>query len=232
MVAEQIGLLGFDFYMIDGEHGSISTSELEGLVRACESSGVAPMARIRGNDPALVLQYLDTGILGIMMPGMVSAEEMTAFVAAVKYPPLGRRGLGPVRAAEYMLGPMSQEDYIAHANNATLVLPQFEDVAAFPALKEIAEVEGVDAIVIGPRDLALSMGYLDGPDHPEVQELIDSAIGIILESGRAVGTVAGSADQARRLLDRGVTICLNSVKNLIAQSSRAFLSAKETPAPT
>jgi 4-hydroxy-2-oxoheptanedioate aldolase len=223
--AEICGFAGLDFYMIDGEHSGVSTAQVADLVRACECAGTVPLARVRSNDPKLVLQFLDAGVMGIMMPGLSTLGEVERLVEAIKYPPRGIRGLGPVRVADYMLGPMPQAEYVALANANTLVLPQIEDIAALPHLDAMLQVPGVDGFVIGPRDLAMTMGYYDGPNHPEVQAVIDQIIQKVTGAGLVVGSVAATADQAKALIAKGVGLVLNSVAGLISQSAKAFLKA-------
>jgi 4-hydroxy-2-oxoheptanedioate aldolase len=163
--------------------------------------------------------------MGVMMPGLMNAEDVRAFVAAVKYPPLGNRGLGPIRAAEYMIGATPQAKYVEFANDQTLVLPQFEDIEAFEQLPEMVRVKGVDGFAIGPRDLAMSMGFYDGPNHPEVQTVIDKVVNIVSEAGLALGNTAGTGEAAKALAARGIKICINSVPNLLVSSGKAFLKA-------
>jgi 4-hydroxy-2-oxoheptanedioate aldolase len=225
-IAELIGLAGFDYYMVDAEHGLFTPANTIDIIRACETVGVTPLVRVGQPEPKLVLQYLDSGMLGVMMPGLESAEAVQMLVDAVKYPPDGKRGLGFSRAAGYMMGAASQADYVAWANANLLVIPQFEDVALLNRLPEMLAVPGVDMCVIGPRDLSMSMGYTDGPDHDNVQAVIDKAIGIIRDAGVAAGITAGSADAARHQLSRGATVILNSLPGLIKPSSTAFLSAR------
>lgn len=225
-VAELCGFSGLDFYMIDGEHSPVTTAQVQEIVRACEVSNITPLARIRSNDPKLILQYLDAGVMGVMMPGIRTAAEVEAFVRAVKYPPLGNRGLGPVRSAEYLLGSMNQGEYVAFANEQTLVLPQIEDKEAVDNLDEILQVEGVDGFVIGPRDLAMSMGYHDGPGHEEVKRTIGSVVEKIKAAGLIVGTTAASGDQARALVDRGVLFCLNSFAGLLKSAAGEFMKGR------
>ncbi|MCS6807420.1 MAG: aldolase/citrate lyase family protein [Bacteroidota bacterium] len=224
IIVEYIGLVGFDFYMLDGEHGALSPAHAEHMVRAAESIDITPLARVRSLDEKLILQFLDTGIMGIMMPGCTTADDCAALVRAVKYPPVGERGIGPVRAARYMLGGMSQQEYIRHANNQTLVLPQIEDITALDHLEEMCHVEGVDGFIIGPRDLAVTMGFYDSPSHEEVRKVIDQIIEIVVRHNRIVGTVAATKEQAHALVDKGVRMILHSVAGLISQSAKAFLS--------
>ncbi len=228
ILAETLGLLGFDFYMIDGEHGALSASDAEQLVRACESVGVPPLARIRSLDPKLILQFLDAGVMGVMMPGLSRRDEVEAFVHAMKYPPVGQRGLGPVRAANYMLGGVVQADYVQHANAHTLVLPQIEDIAAVDAVQSLVTVPGVDGFIIGPRDLAMSMGFIDGPKHREVDAAIARVVTAVRNAGLVVGTVAGTGAQARALIAEGYQIVLTSAANLLSNASSLFLSDART----
>ena len=221
-ICEYVGLAGLDFYMIDGEHGAISPSDITNMIRACENVGCTALARVGDLNEKLILQYLDAGIMGIMMPGINSVKECEKLVSAMQYPPLGNRGLGPVRAAGYMMK-MSQLEYVKFANENVLVLPQIEDIAALRSLRKMANTEGVDGFIIGPRDLAMTMGFYDGPAHPEVSKVIDEIIQTVLEAGKIIGTVAGTAEQAKALTDKGVTIILNSVQGLLATSAKAFI---------
>ncbi|MCP5096669.1 MAG: host specificity protein [Chloroflexi bacterium] len=224
LVAEIIGHCGYDYFMVDGEHGLINPAQATHIVRACEAVSITPLIRIGSKDPKLVLPFMDAGFMGVMMPGLETAVDITLLVNAIKYPPIGKRGLGPARVANYMLTTgEEQAAYVRFANEQTLVLPQFEDIVLLDTLPELVRVPGVDGFVIGPRDLSLSMGFADGANHPEVQAVIDQAIGIIREAGLAVGITAGTAVAAQAQIDRGATIILNSLPNLIKQSSAMFL---------
>ncbi|MFP2995341.1 aldolase/citrate lyase family protein [Spongiivirga sp. MCCC 1A20706] len=226
-ICEYVGLTGFDFYMIDGEHGAISASDITNMVRACELRGTTPLARIRSVDTKLILQYIDAGVMGVMMPTINTIQDVKILVDAIKYPPIGSRGLGPVRAADYMQGPMSQEEYVHFANSQTLVMPQIETMECVENLEELCKIDGVDGFIIGPRDLAMSMGFYDGPAHPEVKEMLDHIFKTILDAGKWYGTVAGNADQATALVGKGASFVMNSVQGLIKASGNAFLGARQ-----
>jgi 4-hydroxy-2-oxoheptanedioate aldolase len=150
------------------------------------------MVRIGSKDPKLVLQYLDEGMMGVMMPGLETVGEIKTLIGAVKYPPMGKRGFGLTRAAGYV--PVGNEavEYIHFSNEQTMVIPQFEDATLIDRFEEMICQAGVDAVVIGPRDLSLNMGFPDGPSHPEVQEMIDRVIAICKKTGVAAGITAGS----------------------------------------
>lgn len=221
-VCEYLGWMGLDFYIIDGEHGPITLTETTHMVRAMECAGITALARVRSLDEKLILQFLDAGVMGIMMPGTESAADCEQLVKAVKYHPMGERGLGPVRAARYMSGGVTQQQYIEAANAATLVLPMVESVQAVEQLEAMCRVPGVDGFIIGPRDLALSMGFTDGPQHAAVKEMMDKAIAIMVQHGKIPGTVAANAEQAKELSAKGVRLLLNSVQGLLAAGVSAF----------
>jgi 4-hydroxy-2-oxoheptanedioate aldolase len=227
ILCEYIGLLGMDFYMIDAEHGAITASDVTNMVRACELRNTTPLARIRSVDAKLILQYMDAGIMGVMMPSIDDVDDVKKLVEAIKYPPMGKRGLGPVRAADYMQGPMSQADYVDFSNAQTLVMPQIETMECVKNLPEMCKIDGVDGFIIGPRDLAMSMGFYDGPGHDEVKKVLDEIFATILDSGKWFGTVAGNAAGAEALIDKGASLIMNSVQGLIKTSGNAFLQARK-----
>ncbi len=226
IICEYIGLNGFDYYMIDAEHGGITASDITNLVRACEVTGCTPLARIRSVDAKLILQFMDAGVMGVMMPTIDTVEDVQALVQAIKYPPIGKRGLGPIRAADYMQGSMSQLEYVQFANQQTLVMPQVETMACVENLAAMCAIPEVDGFIIGPRDLAMSMGFYDGPKHQEVQEMLNHIFKTILDNGKFFGTVAGTAEQAQALIDKGASMILNSVQGLIKLQSKSFLNVR------
>jgi 4-hydroxy-2-oxoheptanedioate aldolase len=223
-LAELIGLVGFDFYMLDAEHGPLTPGDAVNVVRACDAVDVTPMVRVGQVDMKLVLQYLDAGMMGIMMPGLTTAVSIQNFVSGSKYPPVGTRGFGPGRSANYMLGtPAEQATYVAQANEQILLLPQFEEIHLLDKLPELTAVPGIDGFLIGPRDLALSMGYADSANHADVQQRIDDAIQVIQQAGLWVGITAGSQAGAQQQIARGVQIILTTVPGLLQAGARQML---------
>lgn len=225
-VAELCGFSGLDFYMIDGEHSPVTSAQVQNIVRACEVSGITPLARVGSHDPKLILQYLDAGVMGLMMPGIKTADEADALVQAVMYPPMGARSLGPVRSNDYLLGSMSQSEYVQSANEQLLVMLQIDDKEAVENLDEMLIVGGIDGFVVSPRDLAMSMGYYDGPGHDEVKRTIGGVVEKIRKAGLVVGTTAATGDQAKALVDRGVLFCLNSFAGLLKLAVGDFMKGR------
>lgn len=223
-LAELIGLVGFDYYMLDAEHGPLTPADAVNVARACDAVDMTPLVRVGQFDMKLVLQYLDAGMMGIMMPGLRTAVQIQKFVQGIKYPPDGNRGFGPGRSASYMLGtPAEQAAYIAQANEQILILPQFEEVGLLKLLPELTAVPGIDGFVIGPRDLAMSMGYADTANHPAVQQRIDDAVHIIRQAGLWVGITAGNQTAAQQQIVRGATIILTTVPVLIQAGTHQML---------
>jgi 4-hydroxy-2-oxoheptanedioate aldolase len=222
-LAELFGLAGFDYYMLDAEHGLIDAAQVINVIRACEQVNMTPLVRIGSKDPKLVLQYLDAGMMGVMMPGLETCEEIRMLVDAVKYPPVGKRGMGAPRASGYTSVGREAAAYMNFSNEQTMVIPQFEDAALLDRFEEMVAQPGVDAVVIGPRDLSLNMGFPDGPNHPEVQEMIDKVIAICRRRGVAAGITAGTRADSEDKTARGATMILAIAQLIIAAGSREFL---------
>ncbi len=222
-LAELFGIAEFDYYMLDAEHGLIDPAQAVSVIRACELTGITPMIRIGPKDPKLVLPYLDAGMMGIMMPGLETVEEVQMLVEAVKYAPLGKRGLGLSRASGYMANADEVPEYIELSNRETMVIIQFEDDKLLDMFPSLCAVNGLDACVVGPRDLSLNMGFPDGPNHPEVQSVIDKAISIMNEAGIVAGITAGTRADAEKQIQRGARMILAAAQSLVLAGSKSFL---------
>jgi 4-hydroxy-2-oxoheptanedioate aldolase len=218
-LAELFGIAGFDYYMLDAEHGLLDPVQAVNVIRTCESTNMTPMVRIGPKDPKLVLQYLDAGMMGIMMPGLETIEEVKMLVDSMKYAPLGKRGLGFSRASGHNPSP----DYINFSNEQTMVIIQFEDAKLLNVFPTLCMAEGLDACVIGPRDLSLNMGFPDGPNHPEVQAVIDDAIRVMKNTGIMAGITAGTRTDAEKQIARGATLILAAAQSLVLAASKSFL---------
>ena len=226
-LAELFGLAGFDYYMLDAEHGLMDAAQVVNVIRACELVNMTPMVRVGSKDPKLVLQYLDAGMMGVMMPGLETPDEIKMLIDAVKYPPVGKRGMGLTRASGYIAVGDEAVDYIHFSNEQIMVIPQFEDAALIDCFEEMIAQPGVDAVVIGPRDLSLNMGFPDGANHPEVQEMIDRVIAICKKMRVAAGITAGSRADSEQLVARGATFILAIAQFVIAAGSKEFLPPQE-----
>jgi 4-hydroxy-2-oxoheptanedioate aldolase len=224
--AELVGLAGFDYYMLDAEHGLIDPAQAVNVIRACERTNITPLIRIGPRDPKLVLQYLDAGMMGIMMPGLESVAEVQMLVDAVKYSPTGKRGLGLTRASGYIVYGSEASEYIDFTNEQTMVIIQFEDDKLLEKFPGMCATQGLDACIIGPRDLSLAMGFPDSPNHPEVQTVIDKAIAIMRDAGITAGITAGTRADAAKQVARGANMILAASQSLVLSGSKEFLPEK------
>jgi 4-hydroxy-2-oxoheptanedioate aldolase len=222
-LAELFGLAGFDYYMLDAEHGLMDSAQVVNVIRACERVNMTPMVRVGSKDPKLVLQYMDAGMLGVMMPGLESPSEVKVLIDAVKYAPVGKRGMGITRAAGYAAVGQKAVDYINFTNEQTMVIPQFEDPALIDCFEEMITQPGVDAVVIGPRDLSLNMGFPDGPNHPEVQAMIDQVIAVCKKTNVIAGVTAATRADSAKQVARGAIMILAIAQWVVLNGSREFL---------
>ncbi len=222
-LAELFGLSGFDYYMLDAEHGLMDPAQAVSVIRVCEAVNMTPLVRIGPKDPKLVLQYLDAGMLGVMMPGLESLDEVKMLVDAVKYPPLGKRGMGITRASGYVAFGNEAAEYIKFSNDQTMVIPQFEDPALIDRFEEMISLPEVDAVIIGPRDLSLNMGFPDGPNHPKVQDMIDRVVAICKKANVAAGITAGTRADSAKQVARGATMILAAAQTIVLAGSKEFL---------
>lgn len=223
-IVELLAHMGFECYMLDCEHGPLGPAQAADFVRTCEAAGITPLARIRSADPKLILQFLDVGTMGVMLPGVRGVVDVEALVEAVRYPPQGRRGMAGIRANDYLMGAMPAQDYIRFANEQILILPQIELMEAVENLDALLKVEGVDGYFVGPRDLSVSMGFYDGSAHQEVQDVIADVFKRVKAAGLITGTVAFNGPSASALTAQGVGLLLNSPNALLKSGADIFFA--------
>jgi 4-hydroxy-2-oxoheptanedioate aldolase len=222
-LVEMFGLLGFDFVMIDCEHGGLSLEGAEELVRAADAAGVTPILRVPYLHPKEISRALDIGAQGVQIPDVNTAEEARAAVQATKYTPLGRRGMGMARAGDYGIT-IDQTDYIRRANDETMIVAHIESAEAVRNLPQMVAVDGIDVFFFGPADLSQSLGHPGRLNHPDVQAAIDVGLRTILGAGKIAGIYAPQANTLRLYRDQGMRYLMVSADNLIRQVGRDFLA--------
>jgi 2-keto-3-deoxy-L-rhamnonate aldolase RhmA len=182
-VIELIGLAGFDAAFIDMEHTCLDFGVIEGMVRACELTGITSIVRVPENNPKTILRLLDAGVQGIQVPHIAGVADAVAAVKAVRYAPLGDRGMaGGSRAARYGTVPLNE--HLATSNAETLLTLMVEDLRALRELADIAAVPGVDLIAVGPGDMSAALGVTD-PRDPRLKETIDGVAATLKTVGKA-----------------------------------------------
>ena len=221
-IVEMVGRLGFDWILIDLEHGAITLETAEELVRAAESVGLTPIARPRENTAADILQLMDRGAMGVQVPHVNTAEDARRAVAAVKYHPLGTRGLGGgTRAADYGFGG-AFDQYVETANREALVCVQIEEEEGVGNADAICQVEGVDVVFVGPSDLSQSMGFPGNPGAPEVQQAIDATFVEIRTAGKIPGTPS-TTENVSKVLDKGILYTYTHVTGMLKAGATGYL---------
>jgi 4-hydroxy-2-oxoheptanedioate aldolase len=200
-VVQVLAHAGFDWLLIDLEHGPIDLASTHALIVATAGTPAVPLVRVAWNLPWLAKPALDSGALGICFPLVRSRADAEAAVRAVRYPPAGERLWGPFHAP--IRWDLSMREYLDRADEEVLAIATVEDVEAVRRIDEIVAVPGLHVAVIGPGDLATSLGYRGRVDHPEVQAAMAEAEAAILRSGVVLGGVAHSPDQANRMVERG-----------------------------
>ena len=221
-IVEMIGKLGFDWVMIDCEHGGLSLESVELMIMAAEASGLVPIVRPQTGHPDAIAQVLDRGALGVQVPHVSTADDARRAVESARHYPLGQRGLAAAtRAADYGFG-LSMADYVQQANEETLVCVQLEDAEALQNLEAIVQVQGVDVFFVGPSDLSQSMGYPGQPNAPAVRAAISRAFADIRAAGRTPGS-AGGAEQIASYKTEGCLYLYTHLPRLLASGTTQFM---------
>jgi 2-keto-3-deoxy-L-rhamnonate aldolase RhmA len=219
---EILGLLGFDWILIDCEHSPMSIESVAQLVIAAELRGITPLVRVPQNVPEIIVRYMDVGAMGIMIPNVVSPEDVKKAVRAVKYPPQGERGLAGVRSADFGLTSHLGE-YVKAANLETMVLGLVESHEAVTHVEEILEAEGLDGIFIGTTDLSKSLGVAGQTNHPLVLEAIEKVLATGKKIGKPVGGAVGRSETPKQYIEKGYRIVSTVLSSLIVVAGKQFL---------
>lgn len=199
LVADALSRLGYDWLLCDTEHAPLEVSGALPVLQAADHR-THVVVRVAWNDKVLIKRHLDQGAQTLLIPFVENVEEASAAVAATRYPPAGIRGVaGGTRASGYGTEP----NYLQDANDGLCVIVQLETAAALEQLPHIAAVDGIDAIFIGPSDLAASMGHIGAPGHAAVQQAIRDALAQLKEFCVPAGILATTAEDANRYIDWG-----------------------------
>jgi len=221
ITAEICAHAGFDWLLIDGEHGVNDIRSIRDQLQVITASSSHAVVRISGVDVVAAKQVMDAGAQTILVPIVNTAADATLMARAMRYPPAGIRGNGAGVARVSGYG--RDRDYLARANGRACLLVQAETREALDNLGEICAVEGVDGVFIGPSDLATSLGHHGDPAHPEVEAAIIDAITRIKAAGKAPGILMADETRARRYIDLGALfVAVGSDVALLAQNSSAL----------
>lgn len=220
IATEVMGLAGFDWLLLDAEHAPNDVLSLLPQLMALKDSASAPVVRPPINDAVLMKRLLDAGFVNFLIPMVDTAQQARDAVAATRYPPQGIRGVS-VSQRGNRYGEV--KDYFQVANENVTMLVQVETRAAVAAAAEIAAVDGVDGVFIGPSDLAAAYGHLGHPNHPEVQAAIAQVHAAVSAAGKPTGILTPVEADARRYLSMGMRfVAVGSDLGLLRTQSRAL----------
>lgn len=202
LIPEILSQAGFDWITVDMEHSAIGLNDLLPLVISIEANNMVPLVRVGENNPNLIKRVMDVGAYGVIVPNVNTREQALAAVNAVKYPPIGTRGVGLFRAQRYG---REFEAYKAWLARESVVIVQIEHIDAVNNIDEILSVPGIDGFIVGPYDLSGSLGKPGVFDDPEVVK----ALSIVMEAANRYGITAGfhsvssSAEEAIKRREQG-----------------------------
>ncbi len=202
-LAELIGLMGFDCLWICTEHLAIDASVLKDMIRACRASGMDSMIRTGQDSYDDFTRFLESGATGLMIPHVKNSEHAREIVKRAKFPPIGKRGIDGI-SADADFGLADTNEYIKHANDETFIVVQIEDEYALDDIEQIAQVEGIDVLFLGPADLSLSMGITNQVKHKKILQAIEKIIKACENSSAVCGTPYIDVEHCKRLMNMGV----------------------------
>ena len=222
-LVEIMGLVGYDFVMIDTEHGLFDMQGAGELVRAAHGANLTPLVRVQKNDPALILKALDLGAQGVIVPHISNKADAVLAVSASKYS--GTRGACPlVRAAGY--GTWKWQSYQENADRDTLVILLIEDMEGAQNIEEILSVDGIDIIFLGPFDMSVSSGHQGDVRHPDVQKALDHILAACKDHNIPVmHALTGGAD-VDAWVKKGVRLVMQSADSVVfARAHQTYLES-------
>ena len=223
LLAEAAGHAGFDFGVIDMEHGPIDLGDVVHLLQAVAGTRLVPVVRVPWNDTVMIKRVLDAGATTLLVPFVQNAAEAAAAVAATRYPPQGVRGMaGMSRAAKFG----TQPDHLTTANRQMAVIVQIETEAALGELEAIAGVDGVDALFVGPADLSGSMGLTGQINHPRVMKAMTDAARRCRALGKPVGSIGVELEVLAQYRAAGYDyLAIHSDLGLFVQAAQRSIAA-------
>lgn len=212
-----LGPLDFDGYWLEGEHGSVAWNQIGDLTRACDLWEKSSIMRVHANEFGRITRTLDNGASGIVVPHVNTRHEAEQVVQAARFAPVGLRGFYAGRRS------YGSSHFYERSNEDTLVVVLIEEMQAVDNLSDILKVDHIDVFFVAPGDLSQSMGLVGQIHHPEVQDVVDSALSQIVSSGRHAGTL-GFEDMLEHYIGLGVTMFLTSFDNWVIIGAEGYLA--------
>ncbi len=218
-VAYMLAQCGYDYFIIDNEHGSYSAETVSNMIAAARGSGLSVIVRIPEIRRETILKPLDSGAAGLLVPQVNTADQAREVIVHAKYPPVGDRGVG-LRRAHSRYGRVDAAEYLKQANEETFIAVQAENPTAIENLEEIAAVPGVDCVFVGPSDLSVGLGIPGQVTHPREVEAIDRVIEVCNKHNIITGILMFDADLLKSWVKKGMRfVAYSSDISLLADAA-------------
>lgn len=216
LVMDAIGLSGMDYVIIDKEHSPIGVETAVDMIRAAEAEDLTPFVRVKDISRPSVLKLLDVGAKGLIVPAVGGVEDVKKLVEYSKYPPMGNRGMAMGRGSDFGLGTLPLPEHWAQHNRETLLIPMCETRECLEGIEEIATMDGVDGIFIGPCDLSIALGKPGQFDDPVMTGAFERVVAACKAAGKFSLIFAPNPPLAKRFVEMGFSGCASGIDvNLI-----------------
>lgn len=219
--AELMATTGFDWLLIDGEHGPNDIKSMLAQLQALAAYPVSPVVRMQDHDVANIKRVLDVGGQTLFVPMVESAEQAKQLVQAVQYPPKGIRGMGGGLTRATRWGSIT--DYLEKADESICLILQLESPEGIAELDAITDIDGVDGVFIGPADLAAALGYIGQPAHPEVRKIVEESIQRIRAIGKPAGVYCSTPEQVKSYQEMGASFFLIGADTMLLKQAATSL---------
>ena len=220
---EQLGILGFDFVFIDNEHGPFTDRELLAMITAGDAVGIPCLVRVYENNAAVIKHVMDCGAAGIIIPDCSTPEAARQAIDALKYAPLGHRGLSTTRAASYGLQE-SLAEYVQRANDESVLVCQIESPEGVANVEVLAAMEEIDVLFIGTTDLSHAMGYTGQRNNHKVLAAVEKVKEAAKRHRRALGAMVRAGESPQDYIDNGYGMPVGSGSGFFIGGAKNFLS--------
>lgn len=218
-----LALSGFDYVLLDAEHGPIAPGTAEATIRAAEAAGISPLVRVPGNLPHEIQRYLDIGAVGIQVPHVDTADDAALGVASLRYPPEGDRGLATITRAANFGATITPDQYMTLANRELAYFATIETAKSVENIDAIASVPGVDGLCIGPGDMSVSMGHRGNRSAPEVERGVQRVLAAAKTHKKWVSLPASDEASAQKALKMGASIIQFPANYFVMHYGKRFL---------
>jgi 4-hydroxy-2-oxoheptanedioate aldolase len=221
-LVEVLGYAGYDYVVLDAEHGAHSFETLDALILTAYANDITPIVRVNENRPGLIMRVLDIGAQGVLVPHIKTPDDARRAVAAALYPPEGARGIGPNRGSQF--GAIPGDEYFKAINEEVAVLLMVEEAEAVESIDAITDIDGITALSIGLSDLSGSLGVPGQANHPSVNAAVDQVMGVAARKGIPVSLSVRTVAEVRDALKRGARLAsVGTLETVLYQALKTWI---------